>query len=110
MSKLLITTQVFENYAWNEDGSLGTGENAYWKPKGGSDYVVKNVDINRVKEIAEVASKLVEQRNDAFIEYVIGWEVVEDDYMTQFEKDQLEFEGIVRFGPHDLTAEVSEAV
>ena len=44
MSKLLITTQVFENYAWREDGSLGTGADAYWKPKGGSDYVVRGVD------------------------------------------------------------------
>ncbi len=46
MSKLLITTQVYENYAWREDGSLGTGADAYWKAKGGSDYVVLNIDIN----------------------------------------------------------------
>ena len=26
MSKLLITTQIFENYAWDEDGVLGTGK------------------------------------------------------------------------------------
>ena len=26
MAKLLITTQVFENYAWMEDGSLGRSE------------------------------------------------------------------------------------
>ena len=37
MSKLLITTQVYENYAWLEDGSLGVGDQAYWKAKGGND-------------------------------------------------------------------------
>ena len=47
MAKLLITTQVYENYAWNEDGSLGTGDNAYWKAKGGNDYVLPNfTDFN----------------------------------------------------------------
>ena len=51
MSKLLIQTQVFENYAWREDGSLGVGAEAYWKAKGGSDYVVRNIDVNRAAEI-----------------------------------------------------------
>ena len=43
MAKLLISTQVYENYAWREDGSLGVGVDAYWKAKGGSDYVVKKI-------------------------------------------------------------------
>jgi hypothetical protein len=33
MAKLLITTQVYENY--------GSADEPYWKPKGGTDYVVK---------------------------------------------------------------------
>ena len=50
MSKLLITTQVYENYAWDENGNLGKGADAYWKAKGGSDYVVKNFrDYNRAR-------------------------------------------------------------
>ena len=36
MAKLLITTQTYENY--------GSAAEPYWKPKGGCDYVVKNVD------------------------------------------------------------------
>ena len=44
----------------------------------------------------------IEQDNDAFREHIIGWEVVADDYMTQFEKDQLEYEGKVTYGPHEL--------
>jgi hypothetical protein len=103
MAKLLITTQVYENYAWNEDGSLGVGADAYWKAKGGSDYVVKNVDVNRAAEIVKAVSGQIEQSNDAFMEHIIDWEIVEDDHLTWFEKSQLEYEGKVTYGPHELT-------
>jgi len=102
MSKLLIITQVYENYAWREDGTIGTGTEAYWKAKGGSEYVIRNIDINRVQELAEAARAQVEQVSDYYTETVIGWEVVEDDYMTEFEKSQLEFEGQIRFPAQEL--------
>ncbi len=104
MAKLMITTQVFENYAWNEDGSLGTGANAYWKAKGGNDYVVKNFrDYNRVTEVVMALRGEIEQDNDAFREYIISWEIVADDYLTEFERDQLEYEGRITYGPYELT-------
>ena len=100
--KLLITTQVYENYAWNEDGFIGTGTDAYWKAKGGNDYVVRNIDVNRVKEIADVAISQVAQNNDYFQESVIGWEVVSDDYLTEFEKTQLEYDGKIAYPAQEL--------
>ncbi len=104
MAKLLISTQVFENYAWDENGNLGTGANAYWKPKGGSDYVVKKFkDFNRVTETVMALRSQIEQDNDAFREHIIHWEVVADDYLTEFERDQLEYEGRITYGPHELT-------
>ena len=103
MSKLLITTQVFENYAWGEDGSLGTGADAYWKAKGGSDYVVRGVDeCDMIDIIVDRVRGQIEQANDAFMERIIGYSVVEDDYLTEFERDQLEFEGKIRFPAHEL--------
>ncbi len=102
MSKLLITTQVYENYAWNEDGSIGTGANAYWKPKGGSDYVIRNINVNRAQELADKATQELEQASDYFTETVIGWEIVEDDYLTEFERDQLEFEGKIVYPVKEL--------
>jgi hypothetical protein len=102
MSKLLITTQVYENYAWNEDGSIGTGANAYWKAKGGSDYVIRNIDVNRAQELASKATLELEQASDYFTETVIGWEIVEDDYLTEFERDQLEFEGKIVYPVKEL--------
>lgn len=98
MSKLLIQTQIFENYAWREDGTLGTGNEAYWKPKGGNDYVVPDVDeCDMVDVIVDRARSKIECANDAYIEYVVGHRIVADDYMTQFEKDQLEYEGRITY-------------
>lgn len=104
MSKLLITTQVFENYAWNEDGSLGTGDKAYWKAKGGSDYVVKNFkggEADATLAIMALRSK-IEQDNDAFREHIIDWRIVADDYLTEFERSQLEYEGKITYGAREL--------
>ena len=104
MSKLLITTQVFENYAWREDGTLGTGAEAYWKAKGGSDYVVKNFRGGESEATAMVMAlrEQIEQSTDAYMEHVIDWTIVADDYLTEFERSQLEFEGFVRFPAQEL--------
>ena len=102
MSKLLITTQVYENYAWREDGTIGTGAEAYWKAKGGNDYVIRNIDINAVAELAQQACAQVTQTNDYFEETVIGWEVVADDYLTEFEQSQLEYEGQIVYPATEL--------
>jgi len=103
MSKLLITTQVYENYACNGDGSIGTGANAYWKAKGGSDYVIRNIDINNVKALAKAAAAQIEYADDYFTEHVIGWEVVEDDYLTEFEQSQLDYEGRIVYPAQELS-------
>jgi len=103
MAKLLIQTQVFENYAWNEDGSLGTGDNAYWKPKGGGDYVIKKFkDFNRVTETVMAVRGQIEQDNDMFREHIIHWEVVSDDYLTEFERSQLEYEGKITYPANEI--------
>ena len=104
MSKLLITTQVYENYAWREDGSLGTGADAYWKAKGGSDYVVRGVDeCDMVDIIVDRVRGQIEQNNDAVMERIINFRVVADNYLTEFEQDQLEYEGKIRFPAQELS-------
>lgn len=104
MSKLLIQTQVMENYAWNEDGSLGTGADAYWKAKGGSDYVVKNVDeCDMIDVIVDRVRGQIEQDNEAFREYIVSYKIVADDHLTWFEQSQLEYEGKITHPAHELT-------
>jgi hypothetical protein len=87
--KLLITTQVYENY--------GEVDDPHWKAKGGNDYVVPSIDVNAAAEIAAQVRPQIEQNNDYFYEYVIGWEVVADDYLTEFERSQLEYEGKITY-------------
>ena len=101
--KLLILTQIYENYAWQEDGSIGTGDQAYWKAKGGCDYVLKNfTDFGQVAEVVMALREQVEQDNEYFREYIIDWEVVPDDYLTQFEQDQLEYDGKIEYPAKEL--------
>lgn len=102
MSKLLITTQVYENYGahdWDGEGVCPQ----YWKAKGGCDYVIKNFKrFNKVTETVMSVRGQVEQDNDYFRESIIGWEVVADDYLTEFERDQLEYEGKINFPAKEL--------
>ena len=95
MAKLLIQTQVYENY--------GDALKPYWKPKGGGDYVVKKFkDFNRVTETVMALRSQIEQDNEFFQETIIGWEVVADDYLTEFERSQLEYEGKITYPANEL--------
>ena len=102
MAKLLISTQVYENYgAHNWDGKGECPQ--YWKAKGGNDYVVKNFnDFGRVTEFVMALRGQVEEDSPYFRESVMDWEVVADDYLTEFERDQLEYEGIIRFPAKEI--------
>ena len=100
--KLLITTQTYENYGAHEwDGKNECPQ--YWKAKGGSDYVVKKFkDFNAVTETVMALRSQIESDNDHFRETIINFEVVADDYLTEFEKDQLEYEGSIRYPAKEL--------
>lgn len=109
MSKLLIQTQVYENYAFDDEGRVLGGSQAYWKPKGGGDYVIKNFNGFTHRSIAESAEALVNQvrsqveRDDEYFqESIIGWTVVADDYLTEFERSQLEYEGKIRYPANEI--------
>ena len=94
MAKLLIQTQVYENY--------GSADEPYWKAKGGSDYVVKKINVNKVTETVMALRSQIECDNEFFQETIIGWEVVANDYLTEFERSQLEYEGQVRFPANEI--------
>jgi hypothetical protein len=94
MAKLLITTQVYENY--------GSADEPYWKPKGGSDYVVKKINVNKVTETVMGLRPQIECDNEFYREYILGWEVVANDYLTEFEKSQLEYDGRIVYPAKEL--------
>jgi len=97
MAKLLITTQVYENYGAHDWDGVGECP-SYWKAKGGSDYVVKNINVNKITETVTGVRGQIEQDNYAFRESIIDFEVVADDALTEFEQSQLNYEGVIRYG------------
>ena len=95
MAKLLIVTQVLENY--------GSEVDPFWKAKGGSEYVVKNFTaFNAVNATVQSVRHEIEIDNAFCSEYIVSWEVVADDYLTDFERSQLEYEGRIDFPAHEL--------
>ena len=95
MAKLMITTQVLENY--------GSEEQPFWKYKGGSDYVVRNfTEFNRVNHVVAELRPQIEIDNAFCCEYIVSWSVEDDDYLTDFERSQLEYEGRIDFPPTEL--------
>lgn len=96
MAILVISTQVMENYgahSWDGEGECPQ----YWKAKGGHEYKVLDIDVNRAKEIFEQVVDRCTEDNDYYHEYVIDWSVESDDYLSWFEKSQLEWDGKISY-------------
>jgi hypothetical protein len=90
---LVISTQLYENYGAHDWD--GTGEcPQYWKAKGGSEYKILGVPLN-IDYDAVVAMAAVEQDNDHFRETILDWSLENDDYLSWFEKSQLDYEGTI---------------
>ena len=93
--KLVISTQYLENYGahdWDGEGECPQ----HWKAKGGSEYIVENVpaDVDH-QVVVDMAG--VEHKSDYAEEYIIGWGLVDDDYIPRSEQLQLEYEGVIVF-------------
>ena len=80
--KLVIQTQYKENYGYHDWDGKGECPQ-YWKFKGGDTYVVYNLSSASINKIAQegipTLSKLIEYSNEASKEYILDWEIVEDD-------------------------------
>ena len=79
--KLVINTQHRENYGahdWDGKGACPQ----YWKYKGGETYVVENLTPAQAMKIAEsgipTLTALIEHQSEAWHEYILGWELVDD--------------------------------
>ena len=94
--KLHITTQYMENYGahdWDGEGACPQR----WKFKGGEDYFYQlGNECPSDEHIAELVTVLrgrIEYDNEGARNYLVGYGVVADDYMTEFERSQLEYDG-----------------
>ena len=108
--KLMITTQIQENYGahdWDGEGACPQ----YWKFKGGQDYkyalgsTLRNAET--IQEIVEYFRPRIEEDNEYYRNHIIGYEVVADDYLTEFEQSQLEYEGRIAYPATRLELETA---
>ena len=83
---LVIRTQVYENYGAHDwDGTEPCPQ--YWKAKGGSEYKILGVPMDANFEQVVMAAG-VTRFDNYFEESVIDWSIENDDYLSDFEKDQ----------------------
>ena len=89
-----------ENYGAHDWDGVGECPQ-YWKFKGGEDYfyplgmTFRNSEA--LAELVEFFRKDVEWSDEGSRSYIVGYAVVEDDFMTDFEKSQLEYDGEIRY-------------
>lgn len=114
MATLVIDTQFKENYgahAWDGEGECPQ----YWKFKGGSSYKVR-VDFDPEYEWAEVYVDRIldavrgelEWADDYSEQYILGWSLEDNDWLSDYEKSQLEYDGEVMF-PEPVLEVATEA-
>ena len=98
--KLHIQTQIQENYGAHDWDGVGECPQ-YWKFKGGNDYMYDMGSALRsdetLAEIVEYFRPKIEVDSVGFREYIIGYGVVADDYLTEFEQSQLDYEGSITY-------------
>lgn len=115
MAKLLIQTQVHENYgahAWDGKGECPQ----YWKAKVGEDYVLPGLishggalggglpwGMSALQDLVEELKPQVESNDHYWRETVVFWEVLADDQLTPWEADQLQYDGRVDYPAKILT-------
>jgi hypothetical protein len=92
---LVIRTQYLENYGAHDWD--GTGEcPQYWKAKGGSEYKVLDVPLNiDYNEFVKFALTGIETDTEYSREYMVDWSMEDNDYLSWFEKSQLEYDGVI---------------
>jgi hypothetical protein len=98
--KLLITTQVYENYGAHDWDGVGECPQ-YWKAKGGSDYVVKRFKGDPTTAVMALREQ-IEESNEGYRESIIDFRLVADDYLTEFEQSQLDYEGKITYASKEL--------
>jgi hypothetical protein len=94
---LVVDTQYCENYGahdWDGKGACPQ----YWKFKGGSSYKVVNVPEGiDLEEVVELVRGEIEHKSDYAEEYIVGWTQKPSDWMSDFERSQLEYDGSIQF-------------
>jgi hypothetical protein len=99
--RLLAVTQVYENYNWDDPEGA-----PYWKAKGGNDFLVAELTLEQaqrgrayLENAVECARPYIEANGPMYREHLIGWELLAPGELTEFERQQLEWDGQVAYHP-----------
>jgi len=103
----VIRTQFMENYGahdWDGKGECPQ----HWKMKGGSEYKITGVDpTSDPEDYINIAG--VEFNDIGAREYIVSYSFESDDYLSAFEKSQLEYDGEIYFCEPYLSWDEMEA-
>ena len=101
--KLYIVTQIRENYGAHDWDGVGVCPQ-YWKCKGGNNYFVDltgfrfdEFTAKKLEMIVDSVRGKIENRDDYSEEWVIDYEVVEDGFVCEDERLQLEYDGKITY-------------
>jgi hypothetical protein len=90
---LVIQTQNEENYGAHDWDGTGACPQ-YWKMKGGQEYKVINLPEGaNIDQVVELVRSDIEMNNEGYRSYIVGYGLEADDYLSWFEKSQLEWDG-----------------
>ena len=91
--KLVIQTQILENYAAHNEGYSHGVDESYWKAKGGNTYVVEGVSIEDAQSEGyyDTIFDLITENNPSFQEYILGSDLIDDvDFVESDHKQEWE--------------------
>lgn len=101
----VIQTQTLENYgAHAEDGKFSSG-NAYWKFKGGTDYIVSG--LNRIQDATAYVAALCMQNSLGYKEFPVEMQTYDEwssDLPSDEEHRKFIFEQAKRVNPEFVEA------
>lgn len=101
--KIVITTQFRENYGAHDWDGVGECPQ-YWKFKGGSEYIIEDVQQHvklndffgkKCEMIVDSIRPKIEHKSEYAEEYILGWSIEEDSYMSEFEQSQMKYDGVI---------------
>ena len=94
---LVIQTQNQENYGAHDWDGTGACPQ-YWKFKGGNEFKVTGVPLNiAYDEVVELVRADIEESSEYYRVDIVSWSIESDDYLSWFEKSQLDYEGEITY-------------
>ena len=86
----------------------------HWKAKGGCEYSLlipgadmSNLSIEQIESALQAATKEIEKDDRFYREYVVGRpEVLEDGQLTEFEQNQVDYDGEILYPPEEIVVSV----